>query len=376
MPFSIAYAYPVLALLIGWAAFDAGSLGGAELLPSREGILDRTWRVVAVAAGGGLAGWTVFNSARLGDLVVARLKIRFDMATRRTGFLTKSVGRVAEFVIFVVAFGVAVAAGLFVASASAVLSFGAVFDVDAVLDVGAFALGIVLAGCIAVAVAGAAAVSSAVAIAGFVIGAVAGAVAATTVFVFFLMLPWLNALADLVSLWATRSFLEFVVKRQPGIPGILALFALDLVAAVLCLAGLIAGMMLGLDFWQWLFPENLAFDWRAYRDTLLAGSWGQGTMLYLMVATTLVPTAVHLVAGIAGVLTHRSRLQGRVGSRLSEMRDDPAASWSKDELDKRLWDLRKAAFVGLFCATVLIVALGLALWSIGVRLWVLLPATG
>lgn len=85
--------------------------------------------------------------------------------------------------------------------------------------------------------------------------------------------------------------------------------------ALACLALLLGSILGGLDIWARLSPASLPFDWRLYRDTIRADP-SAGWALYLMVLTTLLPTAIHVVAGLGALLTHKSRLRRRVADRL------------------------------------------------------------
>lgn len=139
---------------------------------------------------------------------------------------------------------------------------------------------------------------------------------------FLVVLPLLNALADLLSLAATRWFFGYVAPegagdqtpRRASLLLILSQLGFDLVAAVACL--LLLGTIVGaLELWGQVSPATLPLDWRNYLAEMRLRP-AAGLALYLMLMTTLVPTAVHAAAGLGAVFTHRSRLLRRVADQL------------------------------------------------------------
>ena len=134
----------------------------------------------------------------------------------------------------------------------------------------------------------------------------------TSLLLFLVLLPMLNAVADYVSVAATRHFLHRIAARRIGTGGVMIGLALDIVIATGCLAGLLWLIPQTLDLWAQLSPLPLQFDWRLYRDTICGGDWQQGTMLWLMLATTLAPTALHLTAGAGAVAAHSARLDAQI----------------------------------------------------------------
>lgn len=83
----------------------------------------------------------------------------------------------------------------------------------------------------------------------------------------------------------------------------------------MCLVLLLGLTTTALDLWASISPQTLPVDWRAYWSDVQA-DWSNGWALYLMVATTLLPTAIHAAVGLGAVLTHKSRLTKRVALRL------------------------------------------------------------
>ena len=131
------------------------------------------------------------------------------------------------------------------------------------------------------------------------------------------LLPVTNAVADFLSVAATRRFLGAVRKKRPGFAMILVLLGCDLLAGGACLGLLLYLLSAALDAWAALSPATLPIDWRAYWDTAMTDPW-QGMALWLMAFTTLLPTLVHVVMGTAAMLSHRSRLNARALAELHE----------------------------------------------------------
>lgn len=71
----------------------------------------------------------------------------------------------------------------------------------------------------------------------------------STFLLFLLLLPLLNAIADFLSVAATRHFLRRIAARKIGVWGVLAGLALDILIAVLCLTLLLVLMTQTLDLW-------------------------------------------------------------------------------------------------------------------------------
>lgn len=179
------------------------------------------------------------------------------------------------------------------------------------------------------------------------------------IFLFLLFLPIFNALADTFSLAFTRYFLDQIRSKEPGLGLILWDLLLDLMAAVFCLVFLLASLALALDLWAWLAPDTLAFDWREYIGAVRA-DWTQGTALYLMLFTTLIPTLVHVIAGLGAVLTHKSRMMHAAADVL-----EAHSVEDKVQTNKALTKLRWATFYGYGLAAFLILGGAFLVFEIG-----------
>jgi hypothetical protein len=102
---------------------------------------------------------------------------------------------------------------------------------------------------------------------------------------------------------------------------------LDCAVGALCLAVLLALLTQGLDLWAYIHPETLPLDWRDYWAAARADPW-QGTALWLMTLTTLLPTIIHAVMGLSAVFSHKSRLNRAALQELDEalVRGGPTAA--------------------------------------------------
>ncbi len=373
----LAFVYPVLALLLGWLLFDAGTLGGVDFLPEGQPWSERLWRFGVLILAFAIAA-SSFRFAVYIERVVRRLLTqRLENHPPRTGFLSKPVrwvpdvaGLLAFAFTFAAAFAGVVAGVVAVAGAGAgvvavavAVSFAGAVAV-AVTGAGAFAFAVVFAfaGVVAVAVAVVFAFAGVVAVVFAVVFAENAEI--TTVFLlFFILLPWLNALADFISVAATRHFLTHIRRHRPGVLRVLWDVALDLIVAALCLLGLLGALWGVLLLWEALAPATLVFDWRGYWSDILQGNWQKGMVLLLMVLTTLIPTALHLLLGLAGFWAQESRAMARAVAALqSPPANELPVSWANNVTR----NIRRGIFWGWFKA---LLALGLLvgmIWGLGV----------
>lgn len=352
--------YPAIGLLFGWVIFDTGQFGGIDVMPAGKDIFTRTWQTLLVVSLAAIAGGSLYFSDRLSQAASAWILQNMAAQNAFATFLRPKIATLTDYAIF---FGSCFMVGIATAFSS-IYVFEPTGDSGVAAGAATFTIAVAAIFFGGIFVAGA---STLVLVLTWI--EVAGPTFAATMFLFLAVLPWLNALADMISLWATRSFLGHVAKTRPGLGRILILLWLDLCVATLCLFGLLWSFTLVLDFWTWIRPGTISFDWRVYRDAVFEDAT-LGAPLYLMIATTLLPTAVHLVAGIAALITYKSRLTARVGRRISEMLGDSSGPiFSKEELDQRIGELRTAWFLGLFCATILTILIGIVAWAIGFQIW-------
>ena len=359
---TLAYLYPMLAALLGWVIYNAGSPGGLDLFSQ-----DLTGPTRALVAGGLLISFPISaflatKARAFAEWALERVDRALPSSVPRTSFLSKALRATANFGVgafvsaFAGAFLIAFAVALAVAGASAfAVGFAITFafaGAFAVAFVGAFA--------------GALAIAYTVALAGASAFAGAGTdpellfTALLLVFVFTL-LPLLNAIADTLSVAITRKFLGHLKRSgtRPGLRRILVHLALDILLALGCLVLLLISLRLCLDLWGRLSPDTLPFDWRVYIDTI-QDDWRHGTALYLMVFTTLIPTLVHVIAGLGAVLTHRSRMLDRVADTLVTAPD----TLSKAEINRLVAQVRNAHFFHGTLATMLVIGGFWILWRV------------
>lgn len=172
----------------------------------------------------------------------------------------------------------------------------------------AVAFAVAVADPVAVAVAGAVVFAVAVAGAGAVAGAVAGGVIIMMFFVFF---PVVNSLLDWLSLSVTRHLMRQWVRPQEStwkpVVGYIGATTLDVTIAFVCiclLAGLLAATVAGANLLlSWVGePDAGQLDWMGMMAAFRHDPWGQGLMVTLMLFSTLLPTLVHLAAGLGAAL--------------------------------------------------------------------------
>ncbi|MGR3709838.1 MAG: hypothetical protein ACU0A9_10405 [Alterinioella nitratireducens] len=318
---TLALLYPILAVLLGWVVANAYDPGGLALFPDEPRFLVRIGKAMALIGAWGICFWILKNAEKFADFFVDRLLGPLDTAPARTGFLAK-----------------AVRAG---------------FELLAVAVAGAFA------------VAGAGAVAFAVAVAVVVVVAVAVAVgnqeAAALILLLYLALPILNAVADWLSIAITRRFLAPLAEaatdaaKRPSLPLILMQSAFDLVLALICLAGLLAAIVLALAVWDRVSPGTLPFTWQAYWAEIASNPL-RGIPLYLMIATTLLPTVVHLIAGFGAMFTYRRQALEREADILEDKLNTGAAltEIERGDMVRRVRRVKAAGFgLALFCCAAL-----------------------
>jgi len=126
---------------------------------------------------------------------------------------------------------------------------------------------------------------------------------------------------------------------------------LDVVVAMACLIGLVALTAIILECANLLFvwigaPE---FDWRSQVELARAYPFTQGVLVTGMLATTLLPTAIHLTLGLAHAMTVWSPPAHDIANLID---DDMAASAkqavARAMLYRKLWMLPAFLVVCLF----------------------------
>jgi hypothetical protein len=292
----IAFVYPVMLLLLAWLISGQGTIGTLPAFEETGDLADRLWRAgLLLAAMAGFAT-TLANSDRIEETVTGGIAraLGFDDSTPPP-------------IIKIIRGGVAVAVFVAVAFAFAVALAG----VSAVAGVGVVA--------VAIAVVFAGAVAGAVAVAGAGAGVVAVAFAVdfdyfVVVAVFLVVLPYFNALLDWLSWGVTRYFLAKAERTASSLAGALLLTAellADFLIAAILLVLLAALLPLGLELVNLglsaIRSDAEPIRWTANLEAAARDPGGAGLMVIGMLVTTLVPTFIHLVAGLAGVFFAHSR---------------------------------------------------------------------
>ena len=335
----LAYLYPVLAALLGYALANNTQVAGLALFDAQDNALLRWLVLLALLTMVVLIVWTLRNDERieawydalsrhlLGSRLFGRLLLALVVAATfllYSYYVSGNIGwnaiAVAGFAaIFVAVTGAiagaiagAVAVAVAIAGAVAVAVAGAVAIAFAFAGAGAvafaFAFALAVAGAFAVAVAVAGAFALAVAVAGAFAGGFAisayfsGAYAdAQAVLLLYLLLPLSNALFDCVSVKYSRYFSTRIAAGE-GTGMVSKHLLWDTALAVLFFFGLLLALPPLIDGYNWLcsFTSLPPIDWRELALQARDDPWGAGFLVTLMLLSTLIPTLLHLLmAGLA-----------------------------------------------------------------------------
>ena len=185
---------------------------------------------------------------------------------------------------------------------------------------------------------------------------------AAVVVTFFAIFPLANAVLDFASWFITRYLLQRMVLERVGSLGfvlVVAEIGLDLIAAALCLIALAVAMGLLIEALNLLLESRGApiVDWRRQVTNSLALPfyYPQNWPLIGMLASTVVPTAMHLASGAVGILNavlpKKSAIAMRIHDNMSEGdRQNIAADLFRLSTHRQiLW----LAFTGIILATLL-----------------------
>ncbi|MEM8699967.1 MAG: hypothetical protein AAGF44_12395, partial [Pseudomonadota bacterium] len=135
---------------------------------------------------------------------------------------------------------------------------------------------------------------------GRLLGDFASIAAATFIFLFFLLLPILNAMVDVLSWGITRWFVRQAARL--GLTGRVFLEALvDIVLAFVCLMLLAALLPNAIALSNPVLPGP-GVDWAGRAAEAVRDPFGAGFMVTGMLLTTMIPTAIHLWDGLRGIL--------------------------------------------------------------------------
>lgn len=351
----VAFMYPPVALILGWMLFDVGVVGGLEMLP--EGEWDppaRLWRGALLI---GIMGINfvffrfALNNFNHIELMLCHWVRKFDnqasFISKTARWISLSFMHILPFVVG--AIGIAVSFAITVSfNISAVFALPTTLTAAVVVNFyGAFAASLASFGVVAF------------------FAARADPTEASTSLLFLSILPFLNGLADFVSVGFTRHFLNDICVHQHRLRRILRDLVLDLGVAAICLIGLLGAFVAVLELWAALLPNTLAFDWQLYVDDIRAGDWGKATMLVTMAVTTLIPTMVHLVAGVAGFAASESKSWHRAVAAMQEKLDTNETAAAVRWVNTVTRDIRRGVFWGWFKAMMLALPVGvLAVWGL------------
>jgi hypothetical protein len=228
--------------------------------------------------------------------------------------------------------GFAVMVAFTISFAIATTFSGQVSNAGSVLGsmAGGFALAFAFA--VAFALAGAALFTIAIAILGGAALAFASQFA-FLLFLFFILLPLVNASIDWLSWGVTRFFLKQAETAEPDLLGelkvlgaVLGTFlsgAFLMVALTVLLPNVIEGLNLAFAFAR--LPR---FNWQALLNKAVTAPWTDGLFVTGMLMTAIVPASAHLVVGLTGVL---ARLTPGARTAAESISDHPEAPLSLNE---------------------------------------------
>lgn len=312
---TISYVYPIIATLLAWLVVNSASPGDFTLFPDNSIWWDRLWRSTLLA----LAWVPLFLVANFAEFLSNEVRDRilniFSKLSTQFGFLAmENRGLIAE-ILGATTFAIFFAFATIIAFYSTVNSSGAFAVAVTVATV--FIVASVKTGDVSTAFVGFAIFITATAF-------VKGIELMIVLIFFYVLLPIANAAADFLSIGATRWFLRRVARRKSSTRVIITGLILDLGFGLLCLGLLLVTLTGSLDLWTWLSPNTVPLDWRTYWAEIQSDKWS-GLALYLMLATTLLPTAIHVIAGLGSILTHKSRRQKRAAERIQEHIDNGEA---------------------------------------------------
>jgi hypothetical protein len=185
-------------------------------------------------------------------------------------------------------------------------------------------------------------------------------------FLFFILLPLVNASVDWLSWGVTRFFMKIAEEAELGIPGRLTVLGAILgtffsgAALMVVLAALLPNVLESLNV-VFSFAKVQPFDWQALVRKAAAAPWTDGLFVTGMLMTAIVPASSHLVVGLAGVF---ARLTPGARTAAETISDHPDAPPLPNELPpikltiilSRIWYLIAAAVtIGVIaCASWLI----------------------
>ncbi|MGO9483470.1 MAG: hypothetical protein ACLPX9_02635 [Rhodomicrobium sp.] len=187
-------------------------------------------------------------------------------------------------------------------------------------------------------------------------------------FLFFVMLPVVNASVDWLSWGATRFLLERAERAEPDLPGALRVAGATLgtfVSGAVLMVLLAALLPNALELLNTLFglAKLPPFDWQAMAQTAAGAPWTDGLFVTGMLMTPLVPASSHLIVGLTSVLA-RFTPGARAASEI--VSDHPEVGLSPAELPPVMLPLMisRAWYLAAILITAGVIALASYLISI------------
>ena len=170
------------------------------------------------------------------------------------------------------------------------------------------------------------------------------------VLVLVLILPFLNALVDWLSWGTSRLFLSRAACGPGGVLGAVRL-SIELLLALLIGVGFLVFLAVilanGIEFFNYLQSlQNLPqLKWLSQVEEAEGEPWNKGLMVMGLLLTTLMPTFLHIVAGLAGIFLawtpDARRLVAEIPYKPGDETQPSLAEIRKDEI---FWTLYRGRF--------------------------------
>ncbi len=341
----LAFIYQILFAFIGWIAIAQASSGGYFVLPAAPALGIRLWRGGILLAGMVACFWLVICAARIADkddpFFTTRIKALtqwFEWFPNESPWIRFSL----------VGIGVS---GVFLFAVALAQTFPGDFGHALAVTVSAWAVCVV--SFVSKNKLGRARVTFITGVVPYSLGRAFESTGSDNILAILvllhLLIPLANALADWASLLVTRSLLADMFRKRPGSWGLVAHGLADVVAAFACIALLLGGLWGLLTLWGTLSPTTVPLDPNAYWHQARANP-ADGLMLWLMCATTLLPTFIH---GVWAVTLWRTRASDHIKAAVPLMHALPDTLGAEHEADlDRIADLiRKGRLSGFIRGT-------------------------
>jgi hypothetical protein len=306
---AIAFIFPVALLLI---TLIANGMTAGRIAP---------WQALAFAIAFAIIGYVILATFQNLLKLIERSWVAFGGDRGLAETIARVVlGGFAFMVAFTIAFAIASAFSGQVSNAGSML--------------GAMAGGFALAFALAVAFALAGATLFSITIAVLASAALAFASEFTfLLFLFFILLPLLNASIDWLSWSATRFLLRQAEAAEPDVLGGLTVAgaaAGAFASGALLMVALAALLPNALELMNFAFvsADLPRFNWEALLQKAVSAPWTDGLFVTGMAMTALAPAAVHSTVGLAGVM---ARLTPGARTALHSLSDHPEAPLTPKE---------------------------------------------